>query len=113
MASDLYLRTSSRSSRGMAEPAAQRWRVIGGGGPGDVTVRPDQHGADTGEFAGLSGQLRGHGVQAVRETGGGGRGGSQVEQEEPRGGQEAEQRGGATPAHASTAQVEVGRPLAG
>ena len=69
----------------------------GGGGPGDVTVGPDQQGTDAGEFASVSGQLRGHGVQAVRETGvtgGGGRGGPQVEQDEPCGRQQAEQRGG-------------------
>jgi len=56
----------------------------------------------------ISGERRGHGVQAVgvgvRDDGGG----SQVEQDEPRGGQEAEQGGGAV-----AAQVEVGGSLAG
>src|SRR4029077_6753563 len=96
MASDLYLRTSSRSSRGMAEPAAQRRRLVGIGSPGDIAVGPDQHGADTGEFAVVPGQLRVHRVQAVREAaggalgcgrGGGGAGRTQGEQDESRGGQ--------------------------
>ena len=66
----------SWSARGVAEPAVQRRLVIGGGGPGNIAVGPDQHGTDAGEFAGVSGQLRGHGVQAVRETGVTGGGGT-------------------------------------
>ena len=98
----------------MAEPAGQGRGVVGGGGPGDVAIGPDQHGAEAGELGVISGELRGHGIQAVgvgvRAVGVGvrdGGGGAQVEQDEPRWGQEAEQGGGA-----AAAQVEVGSSLA-
>ena len=48
-------------------------------------------------MAAVTGQFRGHGVQAVREAGRSretsGRAGTQVEQDEPRGGEKAEERG--------------------